>query len=91
MRCGFNEKIALCFLSVALLLKKEVVKKFLGGTKIREAKFTGSIALNAYNDISKIRKNPVVGTFFRIKNLLFSNLFIRVLENSSVRFDCTAL
>ena len=55
MRCGFNEKIALCFLSVALLLKKEVVKKFLGGTKIREAKFTGSIALNAYNDISKIR------------------------------------
>ena len=39
--------------------------------KKREAKFTVSIPQNAYNNISKICKNPFVGAIFRIENHYF--------------------
>ena len=48
----------------------------------REAKFSASVAWN----ISKICKNPFMGTFLEFKMVIF-DLFIRVFKNSSVIFD----
>ena len=56
--------------------------RFLGGTKKRETKLTAQIARTAQNNIYKIRKNSILGTFFRIENRyfqrqLFSLLFFK--------------
>ena len=37
----------------------------------QKGKFTLSLAQNAYNNISKICKNPFVGPFFKIENRYF--------------------